>query len=355
MTISHFDFVVAGSSAEAALLAISLAKNCGTKVCLLGRFPSPYQLARNLVLSVGPYSRPETWRMLSAGQAETLELLNLLEGPVTCGADVVFSARSARQQAALGHIRHMMTAVGHITTPLAQAEDGYRGISVAGAVRLRTRRFYAALGPVLNELGIAHFDTLQSNLQIGRDHVQFEIDGAEQTADLLIGCDDGAGPILDTLPGLSGLTERPNLIGLATGPSPMPANSLIYDLDEAGFVLAHDGGSLECASRFSERTRAEAWLAGHLPRKTCVTVNACGQFASITSRDGAPVAGRIAHQAAGVAFGFGLGGIFLMPALARFFARGSTEHERAYFAARAPDAARASIAEIGALYPESRT
>lgn len=339
MNEEGFDYAIAGDTTFAALLGLFLAKAHGARVCLIGPMPAPLQLLREVALSLGPYTRPETLEVLGKGVDEVRALIGGRGEPVLERRNVLFTALSPEGQDAAGHVRHMLASTGAITAS-QPAGDGPAGFIVEGVWHVRPRVFFAGLAARLTAAGIVHHPDA-CDLQVGHDCVRLMAGHSFVSAKKLIVTGPGQSVALP-----EGVVVQSRTAFL-TNPVPRAAGRLVIDIATGGHVLAHADGRLEAAVPTGEAGESRDALGRLLPPTTQARVVASTRFPVLLSRDGAPLLGHIPHKAAMLAIGFGVSGGFFAPALARHLSLAATPGESAYFAARMANADRAEIADVG--------
>lgn len=339
LTEERFDFAVTGDSLFAALLALALARQHARRVCLIGQLPAPLQIARDLTLATGPYTRPETLRLLASGRKD---LSTLLPANAFERRDVTFSARSADGWTAAGHVRQMLSGLAMSTALLSEDAD-IPGFNVHGVWTLKPRVIFAALPDWLELADVAVFDAVE-DLRVGQNSVRFAAGHHFVTADRIIVTNGHHAPSLPSLP--AGVTQSGRM-ALLTNPVPALANRLIVDIETSGFIIGRADGRLEALAPSDAETDAIDWLAGFLPPGAETTVIAHKRIPVLVSTDGGPMVAPLSHKAALVATGFGVGAGFLAPALAGYLVDAASTDQAAWFAARCAGAGRRSVSDVG--------
>jgi hypothetical protein len=337
-----FDFAIMGTSAFAAILSLALARKHGAKVCLIGRMPAPLQTVRDIALSAGPYSRPETLRLLGATAGDLRALLAGPGEPVFERRNALFAASSAAGRAAAGHARHMLAAFGVVTSSLPEtAATG--GFVAEGLWSLKPRAFFAGLVARLAEAGVVAYPNVE-DLQIGRDVVRFAPDHAFVTATRLVVTDASESEAMAALPETLAIGWRKAML---TEPVPGLAGRLIVDIDTGGHIMGRADGRLEVVAPAEAEGDAAQWLGAFLPRGSRARVVARNRYRVLQSSDGAAVIAPLPRKAAMIAAGLGVSGAFLAPALARHLTASASTDEGAWFAARDFGGNRSLVADIG--------
>ncbi len=339
-----FDFAVAGNSAFAAMLSLALARTRKRKVCLIGQLPGPLQISRDIALSPGPTSHPETLELLKSATGDLRSLLSGPGEPVLMRRNVTFAALTAPGRAAAGHARHLLATAGVVTAPLPETASLY-GFIAEGIWVLRPRVFFAGLKARLSEAGVVAVETAE-DLQIGRNRVRFAYAHTFAEARTLIVTDASHAGILGALPAGIATGKR---IALLTDPVPGLAGRILVDIETGGHVAGRSDGRLEAIVPADDDSDLVRWLGAFLPPDTTARVIARTRFPVLLSRDGAPAVMRLPRRAAMLAIGFGVSGPFLAPALARFLTETAQTGETAWFSARSTDSSRSRITDIGVL------
>ncbi|MBU1176171.1 MAG: hypothetical protein KKH72_12275 [Alphaproteobacteria bacterium] len=341
MTDHKFDIAITGTSAFAALLALTLARRHQKHVCLIGQLPAPLQVLRDITLAVGPFSRPETLRLVASAVAD---LRKFLPPSVFERRDVVFVARGAEGRAATGHVRQMLMGMG-VPTTLPPLGSGPRGFVAEGILALRPSAFHAGLPDWLAAAEVRVFAAVE-DLQVGHDIVRFAAGHDFVSAGRILVTDGASASCLGTLPDGVVAGWRTAML---TEPVPELADKLIVDAETNGFVVGRADGRLEALAPSQKPEDAGTWLGEMLPPGTTARVIARQRFPVLLSSDGAPVVAPVAGKAAMVATGFGVGGGVLAPALAGHLAGASNSAQAGWFEARTAGKKRAAVAEIGCV------
>lgn len=321
-----YDFAIFGASPLAGLLAGLLAHDHRKQVIRIAGPVSPQRLPRAIDIALPFATRPETWRLLRAAEAETRTILAALGAkdavaPVT----VKLVADQPGTVAALAHASHIAA--------------GY-GLSVHGGL-------FSGISRLVGEINLAD-SRVQSVPTAGLDleggPARLVIDGEIAETGQIILADDSS--IRAYLSG----NQRPPMLqsqsmtATLTAPTRRLAAPVIRFADR-GVTLAQrpDGAVLALVSGDTE---VETRLASALPGPFPMPRRASSRFRRLISTDGAPVVGR--HAASGLLLiaGMGNAGAFLAPPLARFLAGKASDEERDYFAAHAPDAPREAVTDF---------
>lgn len=343
MPDAPYDFLVAGDAASAGLLALELSETHGARVAYVGRPVPPYAVPRDVSLSVGPYTRPETWKLLEAARQETLALIARAGGQTeTCSAE--FAARSVAGKRALGHIRHMMTAHGHITI-VAPAAGDRSAFSLARAERLDVAALWSSLPDKLSSAGVRHVVSGARLRRIGKERVRFVLEGEEAIADRLVIAGDTAwnGPVHPDLPPDVAPASQAAMMAVSGSPA---RPSTLCDIEMGGVVVKDAAGRWTASVPATGITDAQNWLSQQLTKDETVRLTGRAAFNTLTSTTGGGLVGQVSGKALWLALGLGLSEVFFMPAVARYLAGTASDFENDYFAARAPGGDRTVVADV---------
>lgn len=349
MTAEAADLAIFGSSPLSRLLAGLLRQVHGKSVVFVGASHARYRLPREIDLSVGPITRPESWALLDEIVPETTRLLSKIAGRHAWHhVDPVFFADAQWAQEALGHVQHMANAFGISTEMVAPSKLGRdrAGIRLRDVVRLQRPIIEPALDHWLDELGV---------LRIQPDRVEIEPGGSagiwvgetKYSARHAVLADDAA--IIAHLP----LPQWPRLLArramssvLTTPTEPLVAKimahidsgTLLAQQDEGGIAAIGPGDLGSAAARLSRLLADDRQLqqAGQVSYPTLVTA------------DGAPAFGKAAGIGADIIIGLGPTGTFIAPALARWLAGEAAPNEDSWFGERlvGRDSSQNSVAEF---------
>ena len=331
MSAISADFAVFGTSLTALLVAGLLSRQHRKTVLLVeGDGPLP-GLARNIDISIGPITRPESWALLGEAVPETRRLLSRIVRRTGIERfDPILFAESPAGRDALAHIRHIATGFGHSAErlpPTALGRD-LDGFALRDAVQLQAGRIEPAL---------------RRWLEHGKVQRVKAGDIGEATHVL---ADDAA--ILAHAGPLAPILNRAGRTGILTEPAPLLAAPVMLQVD-AGLclsqlpsrsIVATGPGDLEAVA-----PQIDA-LLGATPRPRWIGQS---HYIVLESLDHAPVVGRLPENGPIVLAGLAPFGAFLAPAIARWLAGMAYPAEAAWFAAHAPDRAltSSSVAEYG--------
>lgn len=351
MPDTSFDFLVCGSTPFAELLAGLLASAHGKRVCLVGDSWSPYRLPRRLDVSVMPATRPETWALLKQSGAETLKLLGSIGRGLYERVDPLFVAETPDSAAYLGHMRWVALGLGFAAE---RAVD--HGLTAEGTIcRIRDAamlvrgRAAPAIEAWLEAAGVRHMPVQVTSIVSRRDGTAtLTKNGETWEAAALVLADDEA--ILNRLPAADQqrVLTTGSCMSTITEPAKPQSAALLHYLDRD--VVVHQRAmkgpvlALAHGDHHSALARVGASIATDQPlRRTGQAV-----FQELTTRDGAPLVGRMGRGRMNVVAGLGMSAAFLAPAVARLLAGTPSEEEARYFEARDPAraATRHAVAEM---------
>ena len=332
MSDPKFDFAVLGSSPFAALLAIALVVNHKKNVCLVQKLPAPLQLVRDVGLSVAPVTRPETWSLLTHSNGNLNTLLGGRAPSILTRIDAIFAAYSHAGVDALGHIRHMAAAFGHITTPFSKKKLGAysSGFAFEGVKRFRHRPFYETLPDWLTEIGVTVLEPARTEISVGRKYAVLDSGEGARRADAVIVTDADVGSKLLALPKLKQLCAISTSTALLSEPGGKSIFPVICDIDANAQYCAHPDGRLECVVHGNSKS-AQQWLSRNLPTNTETRLAGMVEFPVLRSTDGAPIIGQVSASRLYLALALGQSAPFMAPAVARHFAGNGTPSEDIFF------------------------
>ncbi len=333
-----YDFAIAGATPLAGLLAGLLARDHGKRVVRVGRRPSAQRLPRGLDLGFVWATRPQSWELLERGVRETLPLLRIL-GPDTdaAAADTTITADIPATANALSHIAHMAAGYG---VHVGHSADRwtFRGLPLlrAETVEDRLERWLATLH--VAQVGGAGW------------RLDFENSGAarlmsgEETieADQVVLADDAALlelPEAMRPPMLSVHSVMATLTG-ATARLPSP----VMWFADRGVTLAQRSAE-QILAWVSGDTDAELRLASAFAGPFPIRRLATSRYRRVTSRDGAPLIGRLKTSRVFVMADLGSAAAFFAPPLARLLAGAAEGAEKRWLLAHDPSREREPIAE----------
>ena len=341
MSAVRFDFAVIGSTPLARLLAGLLAGAHGHSVVHVGESQSSYRLPRGMDLSVAPVTRPETWRLLGEGTAETLKLLGRIAGRGAWShVDPIFFADGPQGHEALAHMRQMALAFGLAAEKVAPALLGpeRQGTLFRDAVRLNRPVIEPALERWMEQQGVRRLPA--DTIAIGTDgEAQLSLEAGEAiAARQAVLADDAA--IMAWLPLRQWplLLRRQVMSTILTTPTQPIAAPIMVEID-AGVTLVQQAEGGIAAWGPGDLSQFSGHLHALLGAGRQVEQAGQSAYQILASRDGAPAVGRVAGSGADIVAGFGLLGSFMAPALARWLAGAARPMEAAWFGARLVDRA----------------
>ncbi len=346
MSSNQFDLAVFGSGPSALYLAALLAEGQTRRIVLIHNPATRVRLPRSFELSAGFIARPETWRLLTAGSAETARRLSTAGlGGALERTRLTLARTGASGRFALGHVRALASAHGaeiqRASLPPNPEWDATghaaHGLLLREVWRFAPERAHDAFLAWHNKLGIERLPRAQTDeIAIGRDGSLRLTAGSQRiAAELAVLADDEF--ILDFAGGaeLEAGFRIEQRTALLTAPT---ADRLP---DRAAFLLAEDfalhqapSGAIAAVGAGAPGPLAERILR-LLPALASASIAGRARFAGLASLDGAPQIGRGKSRRAFVVGGLGETGFFLMPSLARFIAGAAEGHEKAFWSARA--------------------
>ncbi len=317
--MAEFDVAIVGSSLAAGLLAGVLARDHGGKVVRIGRPHSAQRLPRSLNLALPLATRPESWRMLRAAEAEARALLGSIGVQNTMATTEVELVSDLPDTAAmLDHLAHMAVGFGH------QVRRTGAGWALRRVAMLQPEIIEKRMAEWLLAAGVTSID--------------------EGTADaaLTVLADDDA--ILDTLaerrrPGQLIAQAMQSTLIAASRPLPVPVRRFP---DRGVTLMARPGNSI--LAIVGGEQEVDARLASTLPGPFPMTRLATTRYRRFVTGDGAPLIGKIGKNF--VVAGLGDAMPFFAPALARLIAGAPREDEKRWFAGHTPRKDRRAVAEF---------
>ncbi len=342
---TRFDFMLVGSSLQAALIAGLLAREHSQKVCLIVDPSTEHRLAQEISLSVDCITRPETWRMLAQSRTEVLKLLTCIGGgealrrvnPLIVATDDVCAE-------ALAHMFHVARGSGYEVeqVPLSGLSTAIAALRMRGARVIQRKMFLPALARWLVSNGVRVVDqnSLELNIRRSGEALTRSVDETIRARRLVL-ADEGA---------LLAHTKPEHLdpifaeVGATTLLSePIPSLSEVCVLNPADQFGAYGlmNNSFEIIAHLPHDEIASAVVTS-LPDGRKLRPAGQAVFDTCISADGAPVIGKLGQSGAWVVGGFGRFGAFVAPAIARFLTGKAKGLEEEYFSRRGAGAARKS-------------
>ncbi|MGV8953370.1 MAG: hypothetical protein ACOH2M_19900 [Cypionkella sp.] len=339
MSESPADFAVIGSTPLARLVAGLLASVHGKRVVWAGDSHAAFRLPRGIDLSVAPITRPETWALLAQAVPETVKLLSRAGGKAsTVRLDPIFFADSPSGQQGLAFLRSSAGGLGAAIERLPAGHLGKRrdGIVLRDAIYLQRDRLEPVLDRWLDGLKVARLPLSEARVSIAANgSASIAVGGTVTEAARTVLADDEA--ILSHLQSdtLASLFERQAMTTILTEPTFAMAARVMLQVDadlsfvqgsHCGVVAIGMGDHDACVTHIGVLLGANRQL-----RQAGGTAHE-----RLRSRDGAPILGRPYGSGPELLAGLGASGVFLAPALARWFVGAARPEELDYFAARIP-------------------
>jgi hypothetical protein len=316
--MAEFDIAIVGTSLLCGLLAGVLARDHGRKVVRIGRPRSSQRLARSLDLALPLATRPETWRLLRRAEAETRILLGSMGIPETAGVgEVELAADLPPTAAALDHHAHMALGHGH---QVRRTETGW---AFRHVTKLDAEAIDRRLGEWLAAAGAATIDhgTVDATTTVLADDDAI-FDGIAEA--------DRPAPLLS-----QGMTSTL----LVSRPPPAP----IRRFADRGVTLVARPGSTVLAIVCGEQD-VDARLASTLPGPFPIKRLATTRYRRFTTRDGAPVIGKVGKQF--LIAGLADAAPFFALSIARLIAGTTEPDEKRWFTAHDPAKDRTAVADF---------
>jgi hypothetical protein len=326
-----FDFAIVGSNTLSLLLCGVLARDHGAKVVRVGRSPSPERLPRGPDLALLSATRPDSWRLLRDGDAETRRLLAAIGAGVT-DVDVEMVADTERTRTAFDHVAHL--AAGY-RQPVRQVSGRwlFQGVTLVPPQA-------PLLTAWLDTLGVKFIDADSLPLP-------WMVDGSPRIAGVEAGqvvlADDEV--ILDLDESVRSSVLRADAMTMTLlDRAPARRQPIRVYPDRQVVLMPRDASTMLARIRNAEALdeRLGSSLVGPFPIRRLATA----RYRALSSLDGAPVVGSLGGAGPYVVAGLEEAAPFFAPALARHLKGSATPDEVAWFAAHAPIERAADIVEF---------
>lgn len=348
------EFAIFGSSPLARLLAGLLRQSYGKSVVFAGASPARYRLPREIDLSVGMMTRPQSWELLARTLPETTRLLSRIAGRhAVQHVDPVFFADGVAAQEALGHFHHMASAFGMATEIVAPSHLGRErsGVRLRDAVRLQRAVTEPALDRWLDEVGVTRLSP--DRVEIGQDgSARLWTGETEQFAGHAILADDAAIIAHPPLPQWPRLLARRTMSTILTTPTAPLVGRIMAHVDSGTVLTQQDEGGIAAIGP-GDLASAAARLSGLLADNRQLQKAGQVSYPTLVTGDGAPAFGKAAGSGADVIVGLGQTGVFIAPALARWLVGEAAPHEADWFGQRLINRTidQGAVAEFHAFVP----
>lgn len=345
------DLAIFGSSPLARLLAGLLRQSYGKSVVFAGASHARYRLPREIDLSVGLMTRPESWDLLARTLPETTRLIAKIAGRNAWQhVDPVFFADDQGAQEALGHFHHMASAFGAMTemVPPSRLGRDRNGVLVRDILLMQRPVTEPALDRWLDDLGVT---------RLAPDRVDIGLDGSarlwagetEHSAGHTILADDAAIIAHLPLPQWPQLLARRTMSTILTTPTAPLVGQIMAHVDSGTMLAQQDQGGIAAIGP-GDLASAARRVAELLSDKRQLQQAGQVSYPTIVTSDGAPAVGKVAGTGADVIAGLGHTGVFIAPALARWLGGDAAPHEAEWFGQRLVNRGgdQASVAEFHA-------
>lgn len=340
MSETPADFAVIGSTPLARLIAGLLASVHGKRVVWAGDSHAAFRLPRGIDLSAGPITRPESWALLAQAVPETVKLLSRAGGKAnTMRLDPIFFADSPSGQQALAFLRSSAAGLGAAIErlPAGHLGKGRDGIVLRDAIYLQRDRLEPVLDRWLDGLKVKRLPLSEAQVAIAANgSASIAIGDTVTEAARTVLADDEA--IVAHLPAetLSALFERRTMTTILTEPTFAMAARVMLQIDaDLSFVQGSHRGVT--AIGMGDHDACVTHIGVLLGANRQLRQAGGAAHERLRSRDGAPIVGRPYGSGPELLGGLGPTGVFLAPALARWFVGAASRDELDYFAARIPD------------------
>lgn len=329
------DLAIFGSTPLARLLAGLMRQSHGRSVVFAGASPARYRLPREIDLSVGMMTRPQSWDLVVRTVPETTRLLSKIAGRHALQhVDPVFFADGVAAQEALGHFHHMASAFGLATEIAAPSQLGRdrSGVRLRDAVRLQRPVTEPALDHWLDEVGVIRLSP--NRVEIAQDgSARLSTGEAEHFAGQAILADDAAIIAHLPLPQWPRLLARRTMSTILTTPTAPLVSTIMAHVDSGTVLAQQDEGGIAAIGP-GDLASTAARLAGLLSDNRQLQQAGQVSYPTLVTDDGAPAFGKAAGSGADVIVGLGQIGVFIAPALARWLAGEAAPHEGDWFGQR---------------------
>ncbi len=345
------DFALAGSSIKAGMIAGLLAKEHKKRVCLIASRSRQHQLAREFNLSFDCATRDQTWELLAALDTESTKRLVSVGGRrslLRVNPLIICHTRASAN--ALGHMYHVARGYGYEMERVDAARiSGAKAVfCLRGARVIRHRIFWPAMLKWLENCGVQIIDpsdirfSFQQNgsarIQSGQDKMEAgRVVLADEEAIFQHAGHQDAERFFITCRASSLLSE----------PMAIKGDQFILSPEHKFAAMGRKKGRMAFLGMVAPQNMA-ALIGANVALDKITSRAGQSTFFSVATRDGAPIAGRLGRSSFWVLGGFGHGGSYFAPALARFLVNRCSPIEMSYFDSRSADSGRKSpdIAEF---------
>ncbi|MEO5806041.1 hypothetical protein [Devosia sp.] len=337
MSDGPVDFAIFGSDPLAQLLAGLLASQHRQRIVLISADRSVFGLNSAMDLSIGAFTRPETWALLRQAVSETTKLL------VRIGAkagieriDPVLFAETAEGKQALAYIRHVAHGFGQHVERLATGAMGMDrdGILFRDAIWLDRARTQPMLSTWLQRNGVKRLAASKVQVTFNSSGgAEIATEGNTLRAERAVLADDNSiiTMVAKTLFGQQ-LRQYASTVLLTEPAGPLLA-PVMMQIDRA-LTLSQGPTRAVAALVAAGADDALAQAGGLLANHAHLRLAGLGKFQHLRTGDGAQFIGRLQFGGPEIIAGMGPTGAFMAPALARWLAGSASAEESGYFGHR---------------------
>lgn len=340
------DFAIFGSDPLSHLLAGLLASVHRQRVALISSSRPAFGLPQAIDLSVGPFTRPETWALLRLAVPETTKLLVRIgaKGAIN-RIDPLLFAETADGKQGLAHIRHMAQGLGQ---PVERAVAGALGagreaIQFRDAIWLDRSPLEPSTSRWLHRHKVHRLAASTDQINLNGGGVTIVTDATKLTATKAVLADDAA--ILSLLADLGPGLHKLNSVALLTEPAGPLLAPVMQQID-AGLFLTQGRSRAIAAIAGGQGDSGPARVGALLANHAHLRLAGQAGFQHLGTPDGAPFVGAVHADGPTVVAGLGTVGAFMAPVLARWLAGKASADEADYLPRRQPrDIAGSTVAD----------
>lgn len=352
--IKHFDFVIIGSTPLSAVLSGVLSGTHGATVCWVGTLRHRLRPQSGFDVSVGPITRPDTWRLLQDCVPQTVQILDHIDnGKITERVDTLMISQRTDGSEALAHIRNTAPAYDIPVEREAISDAFGAAYRFRDATRVLRRPLISTLPDWLRTQNVTLVSEQQLRLVAQKDGlVRMETDEAAVTANSVWLCDDQALSAHGRPKEIDRLFNRTAMTSLLFEPVKPLASAVTHAIDTGLMIYQRPSGALDCVGPGAIDIVGDA-TATIVAQSAPLRLAGQSRFISLDSRDGGAICGESRTSGISMLGGLGVTGLFQVPAIARVLAKTASASETGYFAKRAPSKIypRAKIAEFSTFMP----
>jgi len=332
--LGFFDFGLAGTSLQAALIAGLLAKEHGKKICFFVEGTLELRLSREINLSFDSFCRPQTWDLLQKSLKETLPIIHKIGGKrAICRINPLILCKSKSNEQAMAHLYHLLRNNDFEIEKLSikKFPDAIAAFRIRGAHLVRQHILWPKIKAWLKTSGVAVIDSEGMQLVTHRDGSALVKTASGSIAvKRMILADEQAILNYGAQNDVERLFDKCLTSTIITKPAQKSNESLILNSEYRFSARSTPHGGFEVLADVA-MDQMGILMGNFVDKDTKFKLLARNSFNNLRSKDGAAVVGKPSVSSAWMVGGFGYLGLFFSPSIARYICQKPNAAEQQYF------------------------